>query len=75
MMAKVRSHSPVLGLRPVLAVIASPKVPPSRGRAVLHGDGIRLLGPRALDGPPLEEAVDRHDAAPACKSLPERGES
>jgi len=37
-------------------------------RAVLHGDGIGLLGPLSLDGLPLEEPVHRKDASslPIC---------
>jgi hypothetical protein len=33
-----------------------------------------LLGPHALDGAPLEETVDRHDAAPLSIGFPEHGQ-
>ena len=41
------------------------RLPPSRDtrRAVLHRDGVWLLHLRAFDRHPLEEAIDRHDAA------------
>src|SRR5918993_128578 len=36
----------------------------TEGAAVLHCNGVGLLRLRAQDRPPLEEAIDRHDAAP-----------
>ena len=39
--------------------------------AVLHGDGIGLLGFLALDRLPLEEAVDGDDTAPPAIGIPE----
>jgi hypothetical protein len=41
------------------------RLPPSRDtrRPVLHRDGVWLLHLRAFDRHPLEEAIDRHDAA------------
>src|SRR4051794_11602250 len=49
---------PCGGVLPVL-----PKAGEAEGRAVLHRNGVGLLHLRALDCHPLEEAVDRHDAA------------
>ena len=43
--------------------------------AVLHGNGIRLLGPLTLDRLPLEEAVHRNDAAPLPVSIPKGRQS
>jgi len=53
-MPNVRIHSPEVG---------SCHAGDAEQRAVLHGDGVGLLCIPALDGPPLEEAVRRHDAA------------
>ncbi len=41
-----------------------PQTAKAKGRAVLHGDGIRLLGLLPLDRLPFEEAIDRDDEAP-----------
>lgn len=67
MMAKVRSHSPVFGLRQFSHSPARPK-----GGVVLHCDGIGLLGPCALNGPPFEETIDRNDAASLGIGVAER---
>ena len=40
---------------------------------ILHGDSVGLFGSCSLDGAPLEETIDRHDAAPQSVSLPEFG--
>ena len=41
-------------------------------RAVLHGDGVGLLCPLALDRLPLEKPIHRHDTAalPSCDPCP-----
>src|SRR6516162_6990491 len=65
MIANVRCHSPVFGLRQFSHRPAKPKDEPSF---------MALLGPRALNSPPLEEAVDRHDAAPLSISFAKCGE-
>ena len=52
---------------PVFPQTSDPKRAP-----VLHGDGIRLFGLVALDGLPLEEAVNRQDAPPFTISFPQR---
>ena len=65
------------GSLPFSCVRIAPVLPQARqaeGRAVLHGNSVRLLGPRALNGPPLEEAVDRHEAAPLSISFAKCGE-
>jgi hypothetical protein len=45
---------------------------PTKGRTFLHSDGIGLLPTRASDGSPLEEAIDRHDAAPQSIGVADR---
>src|SRR5215831_9491941 len=73
MIAKVRSHSPRSRVLPIF---------PDAGNAerctIFHCDCVRLLRFLALDGLPLEETVDRHDAAaltvriPKCRQVPHR---
>src|SRR5215203_1078246 len=52
------------------------RLPPSRDtrRAVLHRDGVGLLHLPAFDRHPLEEAIDRHDAAALAICLTEHGQ-
>src|SRR4051812_24800957 len=64
--AKVRTHSPVLG-----SFQFSQDARQTEAGAVLHADRIRLLGSRALDGLPLEEEVNRHQAAPPSIGVPD----
>src|SRR6516225_11893985 len=62
---------------PFSCVRIAPVLPQARqaeGRTVLHVNSVRLLGPRALNSPPFEEAVDRHDAAPLSISFAKCGE-
>src|SRR6266516_2195718 len=49
----------------------SPTTSDPERRAVLHGDGIRLLCSLALNRLPLKETVHRHDAAPPDIGVPE----
>src|SRR6185312_13321113 len=63
------SADPLTGAR-VLPVL--PKSPEPERRAVLLGDGKGLLRLLTFDGLPLEEPVDRHDAAPAPVGVTER---
>ena len=57
------------GIFPVL-----PNACDTKRRAILHGDGIRLLRCPSLDCFPLEEAIHRHDAASLPISLAEAGQ-
>jgi hypothetical protein len=66
MTTKVRSHSPVVGLRQFL-----PQPSQTKWWAILHGYGCGLFGPCALDGTPLKKAIDRYDAAPLTVSVRE----
>src|SRR5215203_1287180 len=59
---------PLAGGR-VLPVL--PKARETERRPVLHGYGVGLLNLRAFDRHPLEEAVDRHDAAALAICLTE----
>src|SRR6187455_1505893 len=52
-----------------------PKARETERRPVLHGDGVWLLYLRAFDSHPLEEAIDRHDAAALTIRLTEHRQS
>ena len=67
--AKVRIHSPGSRFFPIF-----PQPAKAEGTAVLHGDGIGLLGFLPLDRLPLEEAIDRNDAAAPAIGIPEGGQ-
>jgi hypothetical protein len=63
---------------PLTCLWISPVLPQpgqTEGRAILHGDGVRLLAARASDCPPLEEAINRHDAASLGIGVAERGQA
>ncbi len=57
---------PTLGVFPVL-----PQTANAKRLAVLHGDRVRLFGLLPFDCLPLEETVDRHDAASLAVRLAE----
>jgi hypothetical protein len=64
------------GALPLSSALIAPVLPkPSEteGRAILYGDGVGLLGAGPLDCPPLEEAIDGHNAPPLDISVAEYG--
>ena len=67
--ANVPIHSPEAGSFQFSQSPPMPKRP-----AVLHGDCIRLLRFLALDRLPLEEAINRNDAAAPAIGIPEGGQ-